>query len=474
MQTKTKSLSISFTIIGISGLLVALLFSHSILLSDQISLAHIDSQVYIYTGLQLLQGKILYLEVFDHKGPVMYLFECLGLFFCKENYIPLWLTQCLIFTLGICPLFIYWAKKYNALLSITALLFMLAWVFRAKTIGDNLPEIYAISLLSLSYYFYIKILEKNWTNWWFTSLLGICSMALFLLKPNFVVLIFPCICHLCYRSYHEKQLPKFILTFSLTCFLMLLPFVGYFNYHHALKEAVFAFWTFNFSYITQQKLSTWKSIYEVFFKHTNYLLLFVVVAALVKISMNSKERTSLLLLFITLLLSTIILVGLPGRGVESHHYTIPLAPLIAWIVIRIGRDFQKFQSIFLACIALYFCKPIAIHFFTAKRISPVANTNIQYINQNKKPQETLCVLGNYGSAYLQTQLACNTAFSFTYPIMQNCSGTIEQKFLYQFISHKPNWILFESSYPFDSCIVALLNGYQFIASEKNQQLYHLP
>jgi hypothetical protein len=474
MQKKTKSLSISFAIIGIASLLVALLFSHSILLNNAISLAHIDSQVYIYTGLQLLKGKILYRDVFDHKGPVMYVFECLGLFFCKKNFTPLWLTQCLVFTLGICPLFIYWAKKYSASLSITAMFFMIAWFFRAKTIGDNLPEIYAISLLSLSYYFYVKILEKNWTNWWYTSLLGICSMSLFLLKPNFVVLIFPCICHLCYMLYYEKQLHKFLLNYALACLFMLLPFVCYFNYHHALQDALFAFWTFNISYIAQQKLSIWESIYEVFFKHPNYLLLFVVLVGIVKYWIAAADRTMLLMLCITLVLSAIILVGLPGRGAESLHYTIPFAPLIAWLVIVIGRDFQKFQSIILACIALYFCKQIAIHFFTAKKISTVVNTNIQYINRYKKPKETLCVLGNCSSSYLQTQLACNTAFSFTYPIMQNCSGTIEQKFLNQFENRKPNWILYESTYPFDSCMVSLLNGYQFIASDKNQQLYHLP
>lgn len=51
------------------------LFSKSPLLFGWNASFHIDSQVYLYTGMKILDGKILYRDIFDHKGPMMYVFE---------------------------------------------------------------------------------------------------------------------------------------------------------------------------------------------------------------------------------------------------------------------------------------------------------------------------------------------------------------------------------------------------------------
>ncbi|MBK8143714.1 MAG: hypothetical protein IPK62_01320 [Bacteroidetes bacterium] len=84
---------LSVLIVLIVGVLTAILFSHSALLSGDMAALHIDSQVYIHTAHQILQGKILYKEVFDHKGPIMYVIECLGFLFCGKTFFGLWLSQ---------------------------------------------------------------------------------------------------------------------------------------------------------------------------------------------------------------------------------------------------------------------------------------------------------------------------------------------------------------------------------------------
>ena len=38
-----------------------------------------DSGVFIYTGKQVLDGKIPYLDVWDHKGPLLYYINAFGL-----------------------------------------------------------------------------------------------------------------------------------------------------------------------------------------------------------------------------------------------------------------------------------------------------------------------------------------------------------------------------------------------------------
>jgi hypothetical protein len=94
----------------------------------------------------------------------------------------------------------------------------------------------------------------------------------------------------------------------------------YFAYHHALSDALFAFWTFNFSYISTQKGSLIESISQVFFITPNYFLWFVIAAALVKALFTKDARMVAGILLLSVVLSIVVLVGLPGRGSESYQY----------------------------------------------------------------------------------------------------------------------------------------------------------
>ncbi len=469
----TRSVLRGSLIILITGVLGVILFSHSALLSGNTGSMHVDSQVYIYAAQQILKGKILYRDVFDHKGPVMYLFECAGVFLSDKEYTGLWIIQWLVFVSGTAPLFVFWTKKYNPLLVVTAMLLMVSWVFRTKTIGDNLPEIYAVSLTSLCYFLFLKISEtkKDFRSYHIFS--GACSFALFLIKPNLIILILPALVWVFYTLSKEKKQVQFLKNYFTGCMILVLPFVCYFAFHHALYDAYFAIWKFNFSYISNQKLSVLESIYEVFFKNVNYLLVFILTGIVASLIFYKNEKPVAVLLFSTLILSVFILTGLPGRGLQSVHYAIPLAPLSAWFIIYTGQRMKKFQIFMLLCIALYFSKPLFIHLFSGKQEMQVANANIQYINRHKASGETLCVLGNHSAVYLQTGLQCNTAFFYTYPLMQDCESEINNQFAEQFRQNKAHWVLYEGQYSFDTCITGLLKNYTLVSSDKQEVLFHL-
>ncbi|MBK7692550.1 MAG: hypothetical protein IPJ31_16075 [Bacteroidetes bacterium] len=468
---------LSVLIVLIVGVLTAILFSHSALLSGDMAALHIDSQVYIHTAHQILQGKILYKEVFDHKGPIMYVVNCLGILFCRKTFFGLWLSQWMILVAGLSPLFIFWAKKYNPLLSITALVCMISWIFRTKTIGDNLPEIYAISLIALSYYFALKCFETKNQNRFLSILLGASIMSLFLLKPNLIVLVFPLFLWgfytLWHSSYRVSDYMIWIKIISIGGGLVLLPFVMYFAYHHALSDALFAFWTFNFSYISTQKRSLIESISQVFFNTPNYFLWFVITAALVKALFTKDVRMVVGILLLSVVLSIVVLVGIPGRGSESYHYAIPLAPLLAWLLITIGTSFQKWQLYVLFAIALFFFRPVWLHFVSDKPYPSLESAAIQFINTHKKPLETLCVLGNRSAAYEQTGLTCNTSFFYTYPILENCGSTINETFLKQFADQKADWVLFEMQYPMKNCVINILRNYKQVYATDKEQVFQL-
>ena len=480
MKAPFLSTYLHVIIVLLVALVSAIVFSHTALLSGDMSAMHIDAQVYIHTAHQLLQGKILYRDVFDHKGPLMYLIECIGVFFCDQQFVGLWITQWIWIVLGLSPLFIFWAKKYSLMLSVTALLFWGAWVYSFKTIGDNLPEIFSISFIAWSYYFCLKLSDNYPTYRWHAILLGMSVMALFLIKPNLIVLVIPCCIWLLWNRWHSNSTTKKhdqfvnLMAYMLVGILMvLLLCICYFAYHQALSDAYFAYWTFNFSYISAQTLSMFESFSQVFLQPSRLMLIFLVAALIVKGIIHKGQRPIFTMLVVTIIISGCILIALPGRGKESIHYAIPLAPIIAWTIIYIGHEFKSFQRVLLLLIGIYFFKPPLIHSITAAPHQGVIKDDIEWLRSQQTRGETLCIFGNRSAVYEQTQLACNTRFFYTYPLMLDCKSGISQQFITQFNSNKATWVLVETKYAFDTCITQLLQNYEKVYTNPETEIYRL-
>ena len=54
-----------------------------------------DSSVFLYIGKRMTEGKIPYRDLFDHKGPILYFIEYLGIKISKTDYTGVWLLEAL-------------------------------------------------------------------------------------------------------------------------------------------------------------------------------------------------------------------------------------------------------------------------------------------------------------------------------------------------------------------------------------------
>lgn len=52
-----------------------------------------DSGVFLYIGQQILDGSIPYRDIWDHKGPVIYYINAVGLFIGHGSLWGVWLVQ---------------------------------------------------------------------------------------------------------------------------------------------------------------------------------------------------------------------------------------------------------------------------------------------------------------------------------------------------------------------------------------------
>ena len=125
-----------------------------------------DSSVYKIMGLAIIKGKVLYADIFDEKGPVLYLIEAFGQ----------WLIP------GRIGLFLL----ANLFLSVA----IFCWYKTARIFTTHAKSLVAISLTLLTYYFYAQ--RGNLTEDWNITFISIayCLLLSFLLneqKKNIVL-----------------------------------------------------------------------------------------------------------------------------------------------------------------------------------------------------------------------------------------------------------------------------------------------
>lgn len=432
---------------------------------------HIDSQVYIYAAQQILDDKVLYVDIFDHKGPMMYVLECIGLFFCKNNFIPLWLWQNLF--LSICAMPIVWLsiKKYGISVTVIALLFSFAFMRSYYTIGDNIPEVFAIGILMLLCYFMQKIIDEPQTkkNYFF---IGTLSALLFLIKANFILFVFPVYVYCLYKLLQQRKFYS-LYFIALGFIVALIPFVIYFLYHGAIHKAFFAFIIYNFSYIHAQKLSITQSVADVIFhKKTLFLLIPITLISVVEFLLN-KNIKNVLFILASILFILIMVIGVSGRGAQSFHYVLPLSVYIFYMSFCFSLVKNTFLRYSLFIVALLAYMPVAKDVF-AKKLDNINDETLMYLTQNKKQNQTMCIIGNHSEWYYKTGMKSNTPFFFTYPILTSCSEKLAQEFLNSFSNNLADWLVIETHFETPLCLLnSVKEKYTLVLENADSQIWKL-
>lgn len=448
------------------------LFSKSPLLFGWDASFHIDSQVYLYTGMKILDGKVLYRDIFDHKGPMMYVFECLGLFISNKQTIGVWAVQVGFLLLSFTPLFFYWVKKYEHIVAFSASLIFITWMYRFMTIGDNIPELFAVGFVTLLIWLAQKIifdLEFTNINLFF---IGMLPSALMLFKFNFCVICVPVFIWLFIVAQKQKVLLRSMFVILLGFITTILPFVIYFYLNHAIPEAIEAIWTFNLSYVHHNTMRWYYSLYEVLIQQKNYFLWFVFLMVVFKLLFASKNHSMGFMLVSIILLSFIGLVAMPARGNESRHYLMPLAPVIAMVAVWLVKDTLAYLEYVLLYLSLYFLRP----YFNDIRHQVIRfndkNGIVDYMRKsNQGSPKSLFVLGNHSSLYWQSGLESPVRFFYTYPILQPCEQPVTRECILALHRNVPDFICEEKQYVHANCLSEIKQDYLLVMEDQGMKLF---
>ncbi|OGP36875.1 MAG: hypothetical protein A2X93_01870 [Deltaproteobacteria bacterium GWC2_56_8] len=390
--------------------------------------AEYDAGVFIYSAKQIINGGLIYKEIFDHKGPLLYLIDVVGLMIFNGNMTGIWLMELIFLFLAAILCFKtahLFADKFVSLLATVYSLFVLA----ALEPGHG-SQHYALPLIALSVYIFLKCYKEpsDLTKCQIVMISFSFTLVL-LLQPNLVTIWISFGMITFFNLYIKRDYRRLFTTMSiaiLSIFATLLPFVIYAFYNKIISDIISCYWLFNRAYSHPSFSSTLKGAYYALLNiekgyaiiplsfYIGHLMLHY------KVICNRLVHIGILLsLFLTLFIGC----GLSGR--DYPHYSIVLLPLIC-VIAALDLEYLQdrcsvtnFKLIFILAIFSWKLALIQInatlHAFTPdERL----NAQVEFIRNVTEATDKIAVVGNDSQLYFLSGRESSSRFHYTSPIFE--------------------------------------------------------
>lgn len=429
-----------------------------------------DSCVFKQMGLAILSGKTPYLDLFDHKGPVIYFINAFGLWIGDRwglfilNVINLGIT--LFFWNAIARLFVPINKSFfPVLLGLILLIIVMD--------GGNMTEDWCLLPLSYALYIASRMLVKQAPITFFESFaIGVCCGWVTFIRINILALIICSLVLVTYLTYYSEQrrlLKKYFigtfLGFSLVTIVILIFF--YFRYGSAsIEQLIYGSFIYNIEYVNHPSMSTLRFFFLNCEEYRVFFILSIILCVYgYSYSKNSKQYHDLIIVYF-LILSFVFSYLTLGRR-PYLHYLITVTPLY---VLAASYTFKEsvreyFLSIFLIsffCVRSITYNPWQIYGSWKEIPSSYkkADLFIKNLDEGDKSQ-----IWNYNTFFTGLQLLqhnkitqCNRVPH--YHMLYNSTSLWESE-MGKLEIHKPKYILIDPTRPYiykeDS--IFLLNEY---------------
>lgn len=206
---------------------------------------NIDSGVFLYIGWRILHGEIPYRDIWDHKPPIIYYINALGLAISNGSRWGVWVIEFIVVLLAAYLSFRLFEKVFG---KTSALVATFLWLFNLVffLLSGNLTEEYVLVLQFASLYLFYRLAEGQRKPYGF-FVIGLLGGIAFLTKQT-TIGIWVSIGIILLFQIFTKQNPKKRLSelalMTIGVFLVLAIVSGYFYFHNALSD----FWDTAFKY----------------------------------------------------------------------------------------------------------------------------------------------------------------------------------------------------------------------------------
>ena len=426
-----------------------------------------DSPIFLTIGKAWAEGKCIpYLDLFDHKGPIIFFIDCIG-WKLTNSTLGVVLLQ-IIFVLFdefiSYRILILGYSKFKAML-LSALLPVILY---NNYDGGNMTEEYILPLLFLSFYLIIKWLEEFNSNtselehspfYAFvygitfafalmtrvTNCLGVCVAVLFIV----IFLIYN-------KSW--KNLAKNALAFIVGVFFIVLPFCIYFGYHNALYDMWFATLLYNFEYTADSGMSSNFIVKSV----QCFLGLTLICVCIYKLIFAEKKQRKIFLFWLMVSSSHVLF----NCNIGCYtHYGMCFLPFF-YVAIYLLSYNDKFNEnpkviwnnlwVLFTCIAIalsvkqmYDAHEMGIKIGSDKNANSYQELLVEIPNEDK---DSFIAFNCPTSIYLDNDLTPSFKFFILQSWQSSHSDKLKSAVYNEFKESKTKWVLINKYIPFENFI----------------------
>ncbi len=429
------------------------------------SLPSRDSGVFFYVGWRMLKGDVPYRDVWDHKPPLIYFVDALGLALSPNSLWGVWFLQFIFIFL---TLFLIFRSLENILGFAAAVSGTIMLTSGLLTVIDrgNVTEGYALLFQAFCFWLFIKSWKQDFPvrdSFW----IGLCGGLAFNFKQTTIgILLTYGLVLLVVRFWHRKLPLGDLLSLLAGWLLPTLLLAAYLASQNALSDFWKQAFLYNIAYIGKHEGV--RRLIPVFIKgffllRNGWVLYFAVAGWLAGLGYAWFTRKdlltpahSLILIALVNLPLEVILITVAGRSIIHYYLTIlPVMAILAgaltytvpFLLGRIpgleSRHIQKWiPGILLALVSIGQISQVQYYPQYIRDTSRNGSASvIDYVAKNTQADDKVLIIGAESAINFLTRRESPTRYVYQYPLALTGSRPMFEEYFNQILENKPVLII---------------------------------
>ncbi len=411
----------------------------------------IDQGVFETIGMMMRKGYMPYRDTFDHKGPLIYIYNYLG--HIIKYYKGIWYIEfaSLLFTF----IFVYKIArlKCNRLISVLITMASSITLFKFFEQG-NLVEEYALPFITIATYIFLDYYLNKKINKFRLIVCGFSLGGALLLRPNMIGLwLVFCSAILidCLKEKKYKELKEFIIYFMLGLLIIVLPIIIWLGINNSLSDFWQQYVIFNFKYsrVSEHGVGL-KAKLTALVYFTIYIT--TIISIIVEVVLYFIDKKKIDLVYLIYIIVVVLLNSISGNC--YGHYGMVLMPIIVYPLMNSLVHSNKMVryaaiTVFVYLLVVFFAPNV---FKVVSKIpnmykhrnedgqSMYVNRVVKVIEDNTSTDDKISVYGNINVLYVVSKRAHATKYSYLYPITK-FDPKIENEYFKELAEEKPKVIV---------------------------------
>ncbi len=379
-----------------------------------------DPGVFLYSGWSLLEGKRAYIDFWDHKGPLVFAINALGIFLGGDWGV--WGLQLLFLVLTFIPIILIVNESKTNSLTIFLILSIFSLEFAFLVQSGNLTEQWALPFQAWA----LAMLIKNKKSFLVTFSLSVGLIAQIMLRPNLGASTALCLVWLILFSNKPIKTTLYVL---MGLVIGSFPFIVWFWDPASRSALIDAVLKYNLHYSDVTFLSRFISVIKCLLYLSPFIVLYIGAIYRRNTFFDKKDLFLALVFVIEVALSSLSWRATP------HYFLVPMIPLVFGVLRHAEglNDLSQFlmgrRLIFGIAILIVFV--LGFYRFIARvdRAKPRWQSyweTVDYIHNKGYKNSEVLLWGNEAGIYYHSKIFSPWKYSYFHPILAKKSFNSEE------------------------------------------------